>query len=235
MDMRNRNLDLVKWLAMAAMVIDHLRYIPLLAGYSNFWLMVGRFAFPFFCLTMAANVIRPNARSSPYIWKLLIFALLSELPYRFYVGAVNAHCFNILPTLLLGLLLCLIIFKVWSHSVQLALLILIGTVAVWMNGILMYGAVGILLPMSFAMTLKHGLKWLWLPVLVAAVATYQYFYPDFSWSIFGVVFCAAIAPAVGIYLLKRPLRSGVKPVTWWGYWFYPLHFMVLYFIRSIIH
>lgn len=233
--MRNKNLDLVKWLAMAAMVVDHLRYIPLLAGYSSFLLMVGRFAFPFFCLAMAANIIRPNARLNPYVWKILIFAVLSELPYRFYVGAANAECFNILPTLLLGLLLCLIIFKVWSHSVQLVLLLLIGTLTLFMNGILMYGAIGVLLPLSFVITLKYGLKWLWLPVLVAAIATYQYFYPGFSWPIFGLVFCAAIAPAVGIYLLERSLTVNIKPVTSWGYWFYPLHFILLYFLRSVIH
>lgn len=197
--MRNKNLDLVKWLA------------------------------------MAANIVRPNARLNPYVWKILIFAVVSELPYRFYVGAANAACFNILPTLLLGLLLCLIIFKVWSHSVQLTLLVLIGAVTLSMNGILMYGAVGVLLPLTFAITLKYGLKWLGLPMLIASVATYQYFYPEFSWSIVGVVFCAAIAPAVGFYLLERPVTANIKPVTSWGYWFYPLHFMVLYCIRSIIH
>ena len=54
--MRSTSLDLVKWLAMLTMVIDHLRY---LWPEATTWLfVVGRFAFPLFCLGIAANVHR---------------------------------------------------------------------------------------------------------------------------------------------------------------------------------
>jgi hypothetical protein len=56
---RNRALDLLKWLAMLCMVLDHLRYV----GWSLDVLYIpGRLAFPWFCLAIAANLTRrPDA------------------------------------------------------------------------------------------------------------------------------------------------------------------------------
>ena len=96
---RDAALDLLKWLAMLSMFIDHLRFVwPELA-----WAFVpGRLAFPFFCLAVAANV-RRGVLSWRYLLWLVVFALLSEWPYRLLVG--NSATLNILPTLALGLLI----------------------------------------------------------------------------------------------------------------------------------
>ena len=81
---RDAGLDRVKWLAMLSMLLDHLRDLwP--DAYCLF--VVGRLAFPLFCLGIAANVARTrpdglfsegNAR---YLGWLTVFSLLSELPY----------------------------------------------------------------------------------------------------------------------------------------------------------
>jgi hypothetical protein len=58
---RDGALDLLKWLALLSMVLDHLRYV----GYSVDLLYVpGRLAFPWFCLAMAANLARAPAVKS---------------------------------------------------------------------------------------------------------------------------------------------------------------------------
>ena len=55
---RDTSLDLIKWLAMLTMLLDHLRYVWPETG----WLfVVGRLAFPLFCLGIAANVARSRA------------------------------------------------------------------------------------------------------------------------------------------------------------------------------
>ena len=52
---RDGALDLLKWLALLSMVLDHLRYV----GWQVDGLYVpGRLAFPWFCLAMAANLAR---------------------------------------------------------------------------------------------------------------------------------------------------------------------------------
>ncbi|HCH7771274.1 TPA: conjugal transfer protein TraX, partial [Pseudomonas aeruginosa] len=83
---RDAGLDLIKWLAMLTMVIDHLRYLwPQAEGWLFF---IGRLAFPLFCLGIAANVSRSrpgqlyttgNAR---YLIWLGVFSVVSELPYH---------------------------------------------------------------------------------------------------------------------------------------------------------
>lgn len=62
---RERGLDLVKWLALLSMAIDHLRF--LLPGHELLrWSFVpGRLAFPLFCLALAANLARARPGSSP--------------------------------------------------------------------------------------------------------------------------------------------------------------------------
>ena len=56
--MRSAGLDLVKWTAMLTMVADHLRFIwPEAEGLF----VLGRLAFPLFCLAIAVNVGRARA------------------------------------------------------------------------------------------------------------------------------------------------------------------------------
>ncbi len=57
--MRLAGLDLVKWTAMLAMVADHLRFLwPDADGLF----VIGRLAFPLFCLAIAVNVGRARTR-----------------------------------------------------------------------------------------------------------------------------------------------------------------------------
>lgn len=82
---RDANLDLIKWLAMLTMLLDHLRNLwPEIE-----WLFIaGRLAFPLFCLGIAANVARSQSgalytdENVRYLGWMVAFALISELPYR---------------------------------------------------------------------------------------------------------------------------------------------------------
>ena len=83
--MRSAGLDLVKWMAMLTMVADHLRFLwPDADGLF----VLGRLAFPLFCLAIAVNVgrsrggalhTRGNLR---YLGLMLVFTVLSEPAYR---------------------------------------------------------------------------------------------------------------------------------------------------------
>ena len=84
MTQRDGALDLLKWLALLSMVLDHLRYV----GYSiDILFAPGRLAFPWFCLAMAENLDRAGARQTEwrYLGWLLLFSLISEIPYRLYI------------------------------------------------------------------------------------------------------------------------------------------------------
>lgn len=233
---RDAALDLIKWLALATMLIDHLRHVwP-----SLYWVYIpGRLAFPFFCLAIAANLVRPSADDSKpfplrYLGLLVLFAVLSEWPYRLLVGPPQS--LNVLPTLVLGLLIAGGVQQPWGQRRWLA--IGAALVALLAHPWLMFGFPGALLPAAFVHALKRpGASWIW-PVVLCLVANYwPPFYVDaargdpFAWLYIAI--CIA-APLLGLWLLRQSLQGRVPPVRRWAYLFYPGHFLLLVGVRALV-
>ncbi|MDA7089308.1 TraX family protein [Pseudomonas sp. SA3-5] len=231
---RDAALDLLKWLALLSMLIDHLRHVwpPLYALY-----IPGRLAFPLFCLAIAANLVRPSPHARTplplrYLGLLLLFALLSEWPYRLLVQAPQS--LNVLPTLVLGLLIASGVQQPHGQARWLALGALLLAVAA--HSWLMFGLAGALLPAAFVHALNRpSPAWIW-PLLLCLIANYwPPFYIDaargepFAWT---VILSCALAPLFGLWLLRQPLQIGVPPVRRWAYLFYPGHFLVLAALRE---
>jgi hypothetical protein len=231
---RDANLDLVKWLAMLAMLLDHLRYVwP-----ETQWLfIVGRLAFPLFCLGIAANV----ARSPPgelytndnvrYLGWMAAFAMISELPHRLLSN--HSSTLNVIPSLMLGLLIA------WGahHRGRDGLVLsLVGvSVAVLVQERLMYGVFGALLPAALLLAIQRpGLVWL-LPAALCVLANSRnrwladWELQPYAWLIAATAFAA---PLLGLWLLRRPGQLRIWPVKRWGYWFYPGHLATLHLIGS---
>jgi hypothetical protein len=102
---RERGLDLLKWLALACMVVDHLRFLLPGQPLAVWGFVPGRLAFPLFCLALAANLARRPAggfagAERRHLGGLLLFAALSEPAHDLLLG--NAHKLNILASLALG-------------------------------------------------------------------------------------------------------------------------------------
>lgn len=122
----------LKWLALAAMFLDHLNAVfgaslyrgtwlePILyTGYSAWMHWVGRLAFPIFAFLLACGA-RHTRSLARYAGRLGLFALLSQIPYTMALHGLNSARIsdpeghpllvfswsnpNILFTLLLGLL-----------------------------------------------------------------------------------------------------------------------------------
>ncbi len=90
-------------IAMAAMLCDHL-WATVISG--NLWMtMVGRIAFPIFAFFIAEGYVRTR-NVKKYILRMLIFALLSELPFNLMCSASWFFPFqqNVLWTFLFALL-----------------------------------------------------------------------------------------------------------------------------------
>ena len=107
----------LKLLAVLAMLIDHCAFClsPLLSrplftffgrAPTAYWLMrcFGRIAFPLFCFLLTEGY-RHTRNRSRYAMNLLVFALLSELPFNlFQSGSLFFGRQNVMFTLLLGYL-----------------------------------------------------------------------------------------------------------------------------------
>ena len=221
---RSASLDLLKWLAIVTMVGDHLRY--LWPGQDGLF-VVGRLAFPFFCLAIAANVSRsaPGAlftcANRRYLGWCLAFSLASELPYRWLDN--GSLTLNVMPTLTLGLLLAWAVHHRGRAALGLALVVLL--VAALGGQWLMYGLPGVLLPAAFVLALRWRGSW-WLAGLLAMAGnlTNGWILHNALQPIALLVLAVAFASApLGLALLQARLPWAVRPVGRWGYAFYPLH------------
>ncbi|MNJ19957.1 TraX protein [compost metagenome] len=226
---RSAGLDLVKWLAMVTMVADHLRFIwP-----SAEWLfVVGRLAFPLFCLAIAANVARSvvgqvfTTANGRYLGWMLVFSVLSEWPY--HVLDVGTRTFSIMPTLTLGLLLA------WGvhHRTRRMRLLALGTLLVSLlaSDVLMYGWPGVALPSAFLLALRGG-RGTWLvPGFVAVMANLSndWLRVNLGEPITLMTMTAALLSApLGIGILRGQYSLRIWRVGRWGYGFYPLHLMLI--------
>lgn len=235
MTQRDGALDLLKWLALLSMVLDHLRYV----GYSVDLLYVpGRLAFPWFCLAMAANLARARAVPTDGQWRylgwLLLFSAISEIPYRMYIP--DPDTLNVLPTLALGLLVA----RGWQDRTLQTRLLAAGALllAALFPERLMFGFYGVLLPLAMLLVIKRPWYFSLLPGLVCLAANqWPVLYSSAQFqnveAILGIAACL-IAPLLGLLLLRHAQSFKPPPMRRWAYVLYPLHFLLLLAVRQVI-
>ncbi|MCP1498365.1 hypothetical protein J2Y86_003072 [Pseudomonas migulae] len=233
MTQRDGALDLLKWLALLSMVLDHLRYV----GYSVDILYVpGRLAFPWFCLAMAVNVSRGREVTHPwrYLGWLLLFSAISEIPYRMFIPDPNT--LNVLPTLALGLLVA----RGWQQETLQSRLLAVGalTLAALFSERLMFGFFGVLLPLAMLLVIRRPWYFSLFPGLVCMAANqWHVLYASArfgsSAAILGIAACL-IAPLLGLFLLRHAGRFKPPPMRRWAYALYPAHFLVLLALRQLL-
>ncbi|MEB0042506.1 TraX family protein [Pseudomonas sp. MH10] len=234
MEPRDAALDLLKWLAMLSMVLDHLRYL----GWSlNVLYVPGRMAFAWFCLAIAVNLARKGPGQGMqwrYLGWMVVFACVAELPYRLYMSA-DATTLSVMPTLAVGLLVARgWIDRTVSASVLAGLALLLGWV---FREQLMFGFYGALLPLSVLWVLHR--PW-YAALLPGAVCLASNAWPEMfagaSWgdpiSIGGIIACL-FAPLMGLAILRSHPPIAIWPMRRWAYAIYPVHFLVLLAVRRL--
>ncbi|MBD8237782.1 TraX family protein [Pseudomonas fluorescens] len=229
---RDGALDLLKWLALLCMVLDHLRYV----GLSLDGLYVpGRLAFPWFCLAIAANLHRTRHAPVTGHWRylawLLLFSVISEVPYRLFIE--DADTLNVLPTLALGLLVA----RGWQQKavVDRGLALIAVTIAAWFSSHLMFGFFGVLLPLAMLLVFRRPWYFSVLPGLVCVAANQWQILINSGTpvALMGLATCL-IAPLLGLVLLRHAKNAAPPPMRRWAYSLYPLHFLLLLLVRQII-
>lgn len=233
-------LDLLKWVAIVTMVIDHAVYLA--PESLSVWHVPGRVAFPLFCLVIATHVFRqqPGQLASPSNWawakKLLIYGCIAQPAFTLYIGSATG---DIMFTLVLGLALAL----AYQHrsTFPVAPLMFLGVLAFsfkWQT-VVSYGLWGVLLPVAFlyALTKRTFETWL-VPAFVAFGANV----PD-AGMLFDLVidpvatasvnmltiagaFVAGITCWVGLFVCRQTISFRVPAVAGWAYGFYPAHLIV---------
>lgn len=237
---RSSGQDLLKWLALFFMVVDHLRCIsPLLA-----WTVYpGRLALPFFCLSIAFNVARLHSAEISfsacrrYIGWMALFSVISQ-PFYFFGVDRSPFELNVFFVLLPALLLALGVKAgdgAGGRLLAAGLVLTVLTCPLWG-----WHPVVVLLPavMVAMLDAPEGYRrtfWVMVVGVMAVMAnlgTLMYAPagalddPGVISRSAGIAVFACLAPWLGLQIASRQW-AGIPRVGMWAYGFYPAHFLVI--------
>ena len=232
-------------IAMTLMLMDHL-WATLLPARE--WLTcAGRVAFPIFAF-MAVEGYFHTRSFKKYILRMLLFAVLSEIPFDLMYGGTWFYPVhqNVLWTFLLGLLGVWLMEQVrkkgktWMYLLVCVLGVLAGLVLGTFCMVDYYG-VGVLT--VFVFYFLHGRKWwcflgqlaalYWLNVELLGGLMYpvQLFGMEFELCQQGLAFLALIP--IWLYRGRQGYHS--KPFQYLCYAFYPVHMLLLVVVLNFIN
>jgi hypothetical protein len=245
--MKQRNWDLssaaLHILAMALMLCDHL-WATVVPG--NAWMTaVGRLAFPIFAFMIAEGYFH-TSNHRKYAQRLLIFALLSEIPFNLMCGGSLLYPFhqNVLWTLLMGL--GLIHWnekakesKLWRRILRGAASVAVGFIAGFLTMVDYYG-VGVVTVLVFYFF--RGRKW-W--CFLGQAAALYYLNVEilgglyFEVSLLGQVLQIqqqglALLALIPIWLYRGRQGLHSRWFRWVCYGFYPVHMLLLYLAMALL-
>jgi len=178
---------------------------------------IGRIAFPIYCFLLVEGFLHTK-NIWKYILRLLLFALVSEVPFNLAMTGklINPYYQNIFFTLLIGLLVISGMNYLWRLEKQNKILKVCFCVILVCLGTII----------SEGLCTDYGAKGV-LPI----VALYLFRFNRLNQAIVGVISFSWEFPAPLAFLpvLSYNGERG-KGNKYWFYVFYPLHLMVLYFI-----
>lgn len=229
-------------LAMLLMLSDHL-WGTVMSG--NDWMTcIGRMAFPIFAF-MTAEGFYHTQNLKRYMGRLLVFALVSEIPFNLMMSGSLIYPFhqNVLWSFLISLSLMWVNEKAhakrkwWLNLITAAGTLLLG----WLLGLISfvdYNQAGILMTLAFYFF--HGKKW-WNYAGQLLALIYINFYMGgmvYEFEMFGrmVGFPQqgfAVFALIPIWLYNGQRGTKNKFTKWFNYAFYPVHMLILWLAMLI--
>ncbi len=209
----------LKMIAILTMLIDHIGYvfIPNTTSYYAIFRAIGRISFPIFCFLIVEGFFHTRSHVN-YLIRLLIFALLSEIPFdlAFHKTLFYWNTQNVFITLALGLFAIFCLEEMNNRRRYVIPLLLVGCVAYFSH--CDYGLGGVLLICCFYITRETP----WMRALITSLILYMFYQPS---ELYGIL---ALIP-IAFYNGERGPQTKM-----FFYWFYPLHLLILYGITYLI-
>lgn len=226
------NANQLRCLAVFLMLLDHL-WAKLIPG--SFWMTyLGRLAFPIFAFQISEGFLHTADRKR-YAKRLLLFALLSEIPFDLMYGSTVFYPFhqNVMFTLLLGLLAVSAIDQArqvrTARAALRAALVLLGTLLLAAVGMVDYGWRGVLTIVAFYALRDFPAAWLAqlaAMVLLNIIGVRGLLLPILGWEFPTQGF--AVLALLPIWLYNGQRGIGSRALQYGFYAFYPVHMLILY-------
>ena len=217
---------ILKIIAIISMIFDHTGYI--IFGKFSFMNYIGRLAFPIFAFGISEGY-KNTKNLKKYFLRLLIFAIISQIPYMLFVNAIGAtnFTFNIFFTLVFGLLSITIYDKINNKYLGTLVVILFSIFAHLLN--FDYGWFGI--STIFIFYLFKNKKIL-MNVFFIIITFINYFYKYITTFnihyLIIILFCCLSLVPINLYNNKKG-----KNIKYVFYIFYPLHLTLLYLVHIL--
>lgn len=199
----------LKLIAITTMLIDHIGAI--LFPEIQLFRIIGRISFPIFCFLLVEGFHHTRSQLN-YLVRLLIFALLSEIPFDLALRDVifDWQHQNIFFTLALGLVAIFCLEELHFrkiYTIPFGLILLASHFSKCD-----YGLAGVLLICIFYYAKEQP----WVRIFLCGLVLYMFF---------GTFELYALIAFIPITLYNGKLGSNAKFVF---YWFYPIHLLVLF-------
>ena len=210
--------ETVRLLAVIAMTIDHIGayFLP----QYMILRIIGRFAMPVFSYGVAAGIIYTKDPAR-YLARLLIFAAVSQIPFELAGGSG----LNIIATIFVTALFLFLIRQNKPLFYILSLAPLIASILIPMD----YGIYFLLLSTLIYLFYDNmPAAFVLGSFLSIAASLFLYNTPIQIYSISGLMFAC-----FGQNGYTGGLMPGIRLNKYYFYIYYPAHFMVIYFIKSI--
>lgn len=232
----------LRLIACLLMLCDHL-WATIIPG--NMWMTwVGRLAFPIFAFQIAEGFLH-TSNFRRYAKRLLIFGLISEIPFDLVYGNTVFYPFhqNVMFTLLFGLLAVKALdrakekhtLKAVLGGICLAALCCLGGAITFSD----YGALGVLTVIMFYICRSFPLAWavqLCFMLVFNMVLFRGEYIPiiigEHSFEFQTQGFAAFALIPIWLYNGKKGVSG--KAVQYAFYAFYPLHLLVLYLLHTYV-
>lgn len=217
----------IKIIACFTMILDHIKYaIPSTNNFITVYL--GRLAFPLFAFLISEGFTHTSDLKK-YYKRLLIFGVISQIPFMFFRTLVGEwKLLNIMFTLLLGLT-CITIYEKESRKwISIPAIIIIVILGDLIN--VDYSWFGVLT--VFLIHLLKNKKLLL--VILYFPITFIFYYTLIGTAIFKLeyllyVICTIISL---IFVILYNGKQGKKMKNFF-YWFYPIHMLIVYGLSFI--
>ncbi len=239
----------LKLIALAAMLLDHLAKTllttqalsPLLgmelaAAVNTFMLVAGRMAFPIFAW-FAAEGCRKSRNPGRYLLRLVIFALLSEIPFQLvFYGTWTPGFHNVIFTILLAAAAICGGRRLTDHGIpEAAAKVLPAVLAVVLGWVLQtdYNAWGVALILGIYYVPRERGKLLF---LAAWVTVFQLIWHGMaqSYGAFSLQLLLWIGGMFAAVFLAAYNGNRGRGSKWLFYIFYPVHLLAIWGLMQIL-
>ena len=209
----------IKWLAAVLMLIDHIGFMI----EAEPMRIIGRLSFPLFAWVLAQNWKRrePDSGSKPLLTRLVIFAIISQIPYKILFKTSEG---NIMLSLGLVIAVFTEIHKAEKHKKIIIMILGLVAAQLWK---LSYGWYAVACPLLMINLKSKGDRMWWISWILTNTiyaATSGYFLQVF----------ATLTPLILAYHNPAKDRKPTAIEKRFFYYFYPIHLAGLAALRAII-